>query len=633
MPSTEVWVRCLDQLQTACRTLQTEHDALKTENSTLRAQLEAKAATQQTTCAGLTAFTQPLAFSDRERPKEWVAPEEEPVIVPLPNALKEQVPEASIEFDSVTPCKPSAPMSPPSAVGERSPEQKMSKCVADLMQLGPSRLNQMRQGDWVQDMDTSDQLSKILRGLTEFDHDLFEDDDAIEARTPLQRLVRSKLFRLVFILAIVANAIYIGIATDLKVKETYKELNGADIERMGNAGDYVFLGWFSFELFIRAVAEGREFFVGEERLFNFLDFAAVLNSAFELAFQLSANLTYLRVFRVFRLVRFVRVVRNVKVLRSLRTMVFAILHTFVDLIWSLTIIFFLIFAFSVIFTSAAESHFQLVDVSEPSQLLAAEQIKEHFGGVYVSMVTLLASITGGEDWMTYGRTLRLLINDGELYFQLFCFYICVCLVGMLNVVTGIFVDNAVSTRTQDEVVDNYQEEQKRLAEEVRRIFRTADRDASGQLSRGELEKQMRDPWVRAYFAGLDIDPGEAKIIFTLLDTDRSGCLSLDEFITGVIKTKGTAKNIDLLSLMYDSSVLQSQLNKLCIFVEDQLQAVHQALDAAYVPEKRIFTKRNVGPRTLTSMRTMTSIATASMDTLPTPGILRGCLGGLQGVSE
>ena len=43
---------------------------------------------------------------------------------------------------------------------------------------------------------------------------------------------------------------------------------------------------------------------------------------------------------------------------------------------------------------------------------------------------------------------------GEFYFILFNFYIAFCVMGLFNVVTGVFVDSAVCTRTEDEIVQD-----------------------------------------------------------------------------------------------------------------------------------------------------------------------------------
>merc|ERR1719183_1028162 len=111
--------------------------------------------------------------------------------------------------------------------------------------------------------------------------------------------------------------------------------------------------------------------------------------------------------------------------------------------------------------------------------------------------------------MVYGEQLRWL-QFGELYLCAFLFYIGFCLVGMLNVVTGIFVDSAVCTRTEDEVVQCWEEEQYRISEKVKQIFVEADTDNTGTLSLQELVDKLENPWVKAYFSGLDIDPSEAR---------------------------------------------------------------------------------------------------------------------------
>merc|ERR1719484_172269 len=127
------------------------------------------------------------------------------------------------------------------------------------------------------------------------------------------------------------------------------------------------------------------------------------------------------------------------------------------------------------------------------------------------MTTLFAAVTGGQDWMNYGDIVKEIgrHNGGDIYFYVFVFYIGFCIVGMLNVVTGIFVDSAVCTRTDDEVVRGFEEDQARTSEKIKQIFLEADTDCDGALSLEELVGKLEDPWVKAYFSGLDIDPSEA----------------------------------------------------------------------------------------------------------------------------
>merc|ERR1712100_583841 len=104
--------------------------------------------------------------------------------------------------------------------------------------------------------------------------------------------------------------------------------------------------------------------------------------------------------------------------------------------------------------------------------------------------------------MFYGDLLRSVGRDRDTYFLIFLFYIGFCTVGLLNVVTGIFVDSAVCTRTDDEVVEGYMEEIQKISDEFRHIFTEADTNGSGTISWSELKEHLDNPWVRAYFAGL-----------------------------------------------------------------------------------------------------------------------------------
>merc|ERR1719267_404906 len=113
----------------------------------------------------------------------------------------------------------------------------------------------------------------------------------------------------------------------------------------------------------------------------------------------------------------------------------------------------------------------------------------HFGSLWEAMISLWCAISGGNDWWHYAELLRSL-QYGEFYLLVFFFYIAFCVIGLLNVVTGIFVDSAVCTRTEDEVVESYREDLRSTTEDVRRIFGEADTDRSGVLSHRELQAHL-----------------------------------------------------------------------------------------------------------------------------------------------
>merc|ERR1719409_192758 len=181
--------------------------------------------------------------------------------------------------------------------------------------------------------------------------------------------------------------------------------------------------------------------------------------------------------------------------------------------------------------------------------------------------------------MGYGELLRIIgsAGMGELYFGIFIFYIGFCLVGLLNVVTGIFVDSAVCTRTEDEIVASWEEDLKRTQIEVQRIFEDADTDGSGALSYDELQIHLEHPGVKAFFASIDIDPSEARTIFSLVDVDGDKQVKFDQFLNGTIKLKGYAKSMDVISIMYDHARHKDKFNKLCSYIEDQFVDIRELI--------------------------------------------------------
>lgn len=253
-------------------------------------------------------------------------------------------------------------------------------------------------------------------------------------------------------------------------------------------------------------------------------------------------------------------------MRRLRTMIFSILNSFSVLLWAFVVVLLIVFVFGIIFVNGAAAFFENIPKGAHAE---AESLNKHFGGLWEAMISLWCAISGGNDWWEYAELLRL-FQYGEVYLLLFFFYVAFCIIGLLNVVTGIFVDSAVCTRTEDEVVESYQEDLKRTSEEMKRIFHEADEDGNGKLSFSELQARLEDPWVKAYFAGLDIDPSEVRTLFTLIDVDCSDELSIEEFINGTMKLKGYAKNIDVVSMMYDSSRFALKFDRLCKLLEERL---------------------------------------------------------------
>lgn len=412
-------------------------------------------------------------------------------------------------------------------------------------------------------------------------HELFNDQRDDEMTTTvsfLQRLVQSLAFRIACLVLIVINSVFTGVRMDSDLRTSLERVKGG-IHSSTSAFFYIEIGftaWFILELVLRILAERRAFLFGENRSYNLMDSVLILLSVAEIFLPGLPSASFLRLFRAFRIVRIARLVQSISALKPLRTMLFAIVNSFTALLWAFFMIMLTFFVFSIFIGGAVLALFEDCDVAQQTEIDRAMTLAPYFGNLYLTMVTLFASITGGDDWMNAARHLRLL-DAGEFYFAVYCCFIFFSLIGLLNVVNGIFVDSAVCTRTEDEVVQHFRDDEHRTSQEIRRIFQQSDKDGNGSITLEELQNQIKHPWVKAYFAGLDIDPREASIIFSLLDTDGSGELTMDEFITGILKMKGSAKGVDVLAIMFDHQRLALSFNALCSYLEDQLSEIKEAL--------------------------------------------------------
>merc|ERR1719214_43865 len=135
---------------------------------------------------------------------------------------------------------------------------------------------------------------------------------------------------------------------------------------------------------------------------------------------------------------------------------------------------------------------------------------------------------------------------------------------MLNVVTGVFVNEATGVAQQER--DLAIEEQLRTNDEAmlqfRRMFHEADEDESQALTWNEFKEHLEDERVKAYFRTLELQVDEAQCLFRLLDQDGDQTVSVDEFITGCLKYKGIARSLDVAAVRFDQRRTHGMLQRI-----------------------------------------------------------------------
>lgn len=201
----------------------------------------------------------------------------------------------------------------------------------------------------------------------------------------------------------------------------------------------------------------------------------------------------------------------------------------------LVLIFFL---FAMIFVQRASLALQDGEVPNP------EAVLEQFGSVELAMLSLYASITGGDDWNNYYTTL---LGTGEVSAALFIFFIAFMQIAVLNILTGIFVEQAMKSAQpdRDSVAASFRWREVMEAEDLRSECRQIDKDGDGFITLAELADFLETGKFRHFLQSHDIDVRDEEVFFELLRSHEGETMSIDEFVEECMKLKGAATSLDL----------------------------------------------------------------------------------------
>eukprot|EP00930_Biecheleria_cincta_P006073 TRINITY_DN107051_c0_g1_i1.p1 TRINITY_DN107051_c0_g1~~TRINITY_DN107051_c0_g1_i1.p1 ORF type:complete len:639 (+),score=84.96 TRINITY_DN107051_c0_g1_i1:36-1919(+) len=382
----------------------------------------------------------------------------------------------------------------------------------------------------------------------------------------LRDIVESAMFDYLSGALVVMNSITIGMQTDYLAAHVE-----ADPPMGYRVVDIIFCVAFTLELVLRLCAYRMSFFYSSDWKWNMFDLLLVGMQLVDETLTAVAsgfssgglNFSFMRVLRILRLIRIMRIIRILRLIGELRAIVSSIMGSMKSLAWTLALLFLLVYVFGVYFTQIVlEYRVSLQEeVKTGSQRMqpADYELEKYFGTLSKSILSLYQAITGGLDWSTLSSPL--IDRVSVLLGLVFSFYIAFGVLALLNVVTGVFVEAALKSARDDK--DDY------MMNHVRDMLKGFSQDID--LTR--FKDMLVNPQMQEFFKAIDVDISEAESVFHLLDSDESGTISLDEFMSGCLSLRGNAKALDVSILLHETRVFSRGIQA----IEDKVLELQESL--------------------------------------------------------
>jgi len=384
----------------------------------------------------------------------------------------------------------------------------------------------------------------------------------------VQKVVHSFLFFGVMEVFIVINVGIKAVQMDINVRRAARY---EDDVRWGYYVDIVFTSIFSLEVVLRIIADHWYFFFGSQKAWNIFDLAVVTSSCIELLTD-GLNIGFLRIFRSLRLVRVLKIVRVFRFFRELRLMAVSIASCMASLFWALIMMFVVVLVFAMFVLEGSKNFMRDANLSENEE--TRRIMDELFGSFPKAVYSLVQAISGGNDWGYFAEPL---VEVSWVYAVGFSLFISFVTLGMMNILIGIFVENAqqYSSLDRDLVIQEEMHQRKSYMNQLRELFNEMDQDKSGTVTYQEFNDCLSHERARAYLDFLQLSASEAQGLFMLLDLDQNGEVGVEEFVLGCMRLKGTAKSIDAASMMFQTKRLAVKLNEFFEYTRQQFELLNK----------------------------------------------------------
>ncbi len=258
-------------------------------------------------------------------------------------------------------------------------------------------------------------------------------------------------------LLIVLNAFVAGLLTDASIKLEY----GNNLNAFCDISAFVFI----FEMFIRIIRGGKDFWVGKEKRWNIFDLIITGISSISIIYANNSLITF-RIFREFRVLRIFSRFKN------LRTILDAMINSFSKIAWTGVLFFVFYYVYAIIGVN-----------------FFCKEYPDYFGNIKIAIFTLFQIMTL-DDW---NKITKEVLEIYPLAWMYFISFILIVSYILLNFIVGIIISSlgVMMDPERQDVIVQIEQDIKDVRSRIKKIEVTncSNHTDIGQANCGEVKTE------------------------------------------------------------------------------------------------------------------------------------------------
>jgi len=389
-----------------------------------------------------------------------------------------------------------------------------------------------------------------------------------EDRRRKEHIASSWKFNATLVVMVIANSVILGVELDHPSGTKLEERFGYFL------ADLFFLIVFFAEMLIRQNQQGWSYFLDNWNLFDFL---IVVFNCLDIVLAVTSveSARIATTIRIIRLLRASKYIGGVRLFRGAWLVIEGLVSSLRVLAWTGLFMIVVVYSLGVALATLVGQ--------DPIVFERWNDADQYVGSVYRSMMTVCQVWTFDHWTSSLLRPLSDLRQSSGVV--ILALAIVVCNFGVLNIVIALMVERLSKIKQEQDLKNGkfLKKIEEAVLQHLGDDFRRADANSDGDLDYKEFSRLIRQPHVSQKLRLLGIYGDEADSMFDILDADRSGTLTPEEFIDGLQRIRGPARSKDICALI---SFAQRKCNQAKQNVErtrrliETVDSVQSRLDAA-----------------------------------------------------